>query len=63
MNSYGDREMTQLVGNAVTVSGKIWAYRMHYPNGQYVQWEPDMTTMRAKWYGDIMQYFNPIARA
>lgn len=55
--------MTQLVGNAVTVSGKIWAYRMHYPNGQYVQWEPDMTTMRAKWYGDIMQHFNPIARA
>lgn len=46
---------------AVTIDGKLWAYRMEIRDGQYTQYTP--ASLRAVWWGgDVMQYFNPEAR-
>lgn len=53
----------RLTSIAITIDGELWAYRMYFPDGRFEQWSPDWQTMRARWYGDIMQYFGSIERA
>ena len=51
-----------LTGRAVTIDGQLWAYRMYSPTGRFEQWSADAQNIRARWYGDVMQYFAPIER-
>jgi hypothetical protein len=48
------------VWRAITIDGALWAYRRELPEGHFDQHTPG--SLRSKWWGDVMQYFNPVQR-
>lgn len=40
---------------AITIDGKLWAYKRVLPNGDYAQYTPK--SLRNMFYWDKMQYF------
>jgi hypothetical protein len=53
-------KLTSFTWRAVTIDDKLWAYRRELPNGHFDQYTP--AALRSKWWGDVMQYFNPVQR-